>query len=231
MGVYAAGDVVRWENGLFAQSMRLEHWTSAAEQAATAVRNALSPDSPRAYETVPYFWSDWYDVRVQFVGVPEADETLVVEGDLATGDRLTVLYRLGDRLNGVLTVNGQADIMKYRRMIGQRATWAQGLEFAAERRAMREAKAVAHANEVGEPLRVFAGADAIAAAVGETIGPGEWIEVGQDRIDTFAEATGDHQWIHVDPVRAGDGPYGGTIAHGFLTLAMLPVLNAGLFRR
>ncbi|WP_145978776.1 MaoC family dehydratase [Granulicoccus phenolivorans] len=85
-------------------------------------------------------------------------------------------------------------------------------------------------NEVGEPLRVFAGADAIAAAVGETIGPGEWIEVGQDRIDTFAEATGDHQWIHVDPVRAGDGPYGGTIAHGFLTLAMLPVLNAGLFR-
>ncbi|WP_169515877.1 NAD(P)/FAD-dependent oxidoreductase [Granulicoccus phenolivorans] len=144
-GVYAAGDVVRWENGLFAQSMRLEHWTSAAEQAATAVRNALSPDSPRAYETVPYFWSDWYDVRVQFVGVPEADETLVVEGDLATGDRLTVLYRLGDRLNGVLTVNGQADIMKYRRMIGQRATWAQGLEFAAERRAMREAKAVAHA--------------------------------------------------------------------------------------
>jgi acyl dehydratase len=60
--------------------------------------------------------------------------------------------------------------------------------------------------------------------VGETIGTSEWVAVEQDRIDRFAEATGDHQWIHVDPERAKDGPFGSTIAHGFLTLSLIPAL-------
>lgn len=58
------------------------------------------------------------------------------------------------------------------------------------------------------------------AAVGTELGVSEWLEIDQERIDLFAEATGDDQWIHVDPVRAKEGPYGATIAHGYLTLAL-----------
>ena len=62
------------------------------------------------------------------------------------------------------------------------------------------------------------------ALVGQEIGVSEWITVSQQRIHQFAEATGDHQWIHVDPERAAQGPFGGPIAHGFLTLSLLPVM-------
>ena len=58
-------------------------------------------------------------------------------------------------------------------------------------------------------------------AVGKTFGPTEWLTVDQKRIDTFADATGDHQWIHVDPEKAKTGPYGATIAHGYLTLSLV----------
>lgn len=57
--------------------------------------------------------------------------------------------------------------------------------------------------------------------VGDTFGPSGWLEITQERIDEFADATGDHQWIHVDPERAAQGPFGTTIAHGFLTLSLL----------
>ncbi len=57
--------------------------------------------------------------------------------------------------------------------------------------------------------------------VGDEFGPSEWLEIDQERIDRFAEATDDPQWIHVDPVRAAEGPFGTTIAHGFLTLSLL----------
>ncbi|MDQ3664482.1 MAG: MaoC family dehydratase, partial [Actinomycetota bacterium] len=63
-------------------------------------------------------------------------------------------------------------------------------------------------------------------AVGQTYGPGAWLEITQERIDAFADATGDHQWIHVDPERAATGPFGGTIAHGYLTLSLVPMLGA-----
>ncbi len=61
--------------------------------------------------------------------------------------------------------------------------------------------------------------------VGDVYGPSSWIEIPQERIDGFAEATGDDQWIHVDPERAKDGPFGTTIAHGYLTLSLLPVAS------
>jgi acyl dehydratase len=67
------------------------------------------------------------------------------------------------------------------------------------------------------------------AMVGRQIGVSDWIAVDQQRIDRFAEATGDHQWIHVDPVRAAAGPFGRTVAHGFLTLSLLPELFAHAF--
>ena len=75
-------------------------------------------------------------------------------------------------------------------------------------------------------MTVFEGLDQIEAAIGTHIGYSEWMEITQERVDFFADATGDHQWIHVDPARAADGPYGTTIAHGYLTLSLLPVLGA-----
>ncbi|MCB5169736.1 MaoC family dehydratase [Streptomyces bambusae] len=76
---------------------------------------------------------------------------------------------------------------------------------------------------MAEP-RIFTSAEELRAAVGEPLGPSGWLEVDQKRIDLFADATGDHQWIHVDPERAATGPFGSTIAHGYLTLSLLPAL-------
>lgn len=67
---------------------------------------------------------------------------------------------------------------------------------------------------------VFASPDELLGAVGRELGHSDWLTIEQDRIDQFAEATGDHQWIHVDPAAAADGPFGATIAHGYLTLAL-----------
>jgi acyl dehydratase len=61
--------------------------------------------------------------------------------------------------------------------------------------------------------------------VGDVFGPSSWIEVTQEKIDRFAEATGDHQWIHVDRERAAAGPFGTTIGHGYLTLSLLPAMS------
>lgn len=69
--------------------------------------------------------------------------------------------------------------------------------------------------------RIFQTPAALLGAVGESFGPTEWVAIGQDRIDLFAKATDDHQWIHVDPARAKDGPFGGTIAHGYLTMSLV----------
>jgi len=62
-------------------------------------------------------------------------------------------------------------------------------------------------------------------APGTEFGPSSWVEVSQERIDAFADATGDHQWIHVDRERAAAGPYGTTIAHGYLTLSLIPAMT------
>ena len=65
--------------------------------------------------------------------------------------------------------------------------------------------------------------------VGQLFGPSSWIDIPQERINAFADATDDHQWIHVDPERAKDGPFGGTIAHGYLTLSLVPWLSSQVF--
>ena len=79
-------------------------------------------------------------------------------------------------------------------------------------------------------MRVFNGVDELRAAKGTEIGTSEWFVVGQERIDGFADATEDHQWIHVDAEKAKSGPFGTTIAHGFLTLSLLPKLVQGVYR-
>jgi acyl dehydratase len=73
------------------------------------------------------------------------------------------------------------------------------------------------------------GVDGVLAAVGQHLGHSEWLAITQERVDQFAEATDDHQWIHVDPERAKDTPFGGTIAHGYLTLSLGPHLNNQVF--
>jgi NADPH-dependent 2,4-dienoyl-CoA reductase/sulfur reductase-like enzyme len=133
-GVYAAGDIARWMNPLFGRPMRIEHWTSAAEQGAFAARNALDPQNAKPYSTVPYFWSDWYDTRIQFVGISAADETKIVTGDPETGPFIA-LYREGGRVVGALALNHQSSIMKYRSLIAKRASWDEALAFAAARHA------------------------------------------------------------------------------------------------
>ncbi len=81
----------------------------------------------------------------------------------------------------------------------------------------------------GGGKRIFQGVAALAAAAGEHLGHSGWRQITQAQIDGFADATGDHQWIHVDVERAADGPFGGTVAHGYLTLSMVPTLGQEVF--
>jgi acyl dehydratase len=78
-------------------------------------------------------------------------------------------------------------------------------------------------------MRTFTTSEEIEAAAGQQIGTSDWVEIDQERVDRFADATGDHQWIHVDVERAKDGPFGGTIAHGYLTLSLVPWLGSQVF--
>jgi acyl dehydratase len=78
-------------------------------------------------------------------------------------------------------------------------------------------------------MRTFETIAELQGLVGQEIGTSEWITVTQERIQLFADATNDHQWIHVDPERAKAGPFGTTIAHGFFTLSLLPEMSASAF--
>ncbi|MDI2029790.1 MaoC family dehydratase [Saccharopolyspora sp. TS4A08] len=79
-------------------------------------------------------------------------------------------------------------------------------------------------------MKVFASKEEILAAKGQELGTSEWLTITQEQVNTFADATHDHQWIHVDVEKAESGPFGGPIAHGFLTLSLLPKLNSETFR-
>jgi acyl dehydratase len=78
-------------------------------------------------------------------------------------------------------------------------------------------------------MRRFASLSEFVTAKGESLGFSQWHTITQEQVNAFADATGDHQWIHVDTERAASGPFGGTIAHGYLTLALLPVLQMEIF--
>lgn len=79
-------------------------------------------------------------------------------------------------------------------------------------------------------MRIFNGLTELVDSQGEDLGASDWILVDQKRIDGFADVTGDHQWIHVDPVRAASGPFGRTIAHGYLTLSLLAEMTTRMYR-
>jgi NADPH-dependent 2,4-dienoyl-CoA reductase/sulfur reductase-like enzyme len=111
-GVYAAGDLARWHSPMFGRTLRVEHWTTAAEQGSVAGRNAVVPESPVACTAIPYFWSDWYGNRIQCAGVPNGDPAEIV-GDPDSG-RFVALYRDADLLVGVLAMNHRGAFARYR---------------------------------------------------------------------------------------------------------------------
>jgi NADPH-dependent 2,4-dienoyl-CoA reductase/sulfur reductase-like enzyme len=129
-GVYAAGDVARFPNKLFdGEMMRVEQWTNANEQGTLAAKNAVNPAEAQPSAAVPYFWSDWYGHRIQFVGIPQSDEIRVVSKELGE-EKFLALYRRGDRLTGCISIDRPAQIMKYRRQIMQSGCWEDALAFA-----------------------------------------------------------------------------------------------------
>ena len=79
-------------------------------------------------------------------------------------------------------------------------------------------------------MRTFTDLAQLEAAVGEDLGTSDWIDITQERVNLFADATEDHQWIHVDVERAQGGPFGGTIAHGYMTVSLIPAFSQGIFR-
>jgi NADPH-dependent 2,4-dienoyl-CoA reductase/sulfur reductase-like enzyme len=123
-GVYAAGDVAHWPNGMLDATMRLENWTNAADQGAHAAINALFPERATPYNVVPYFWSDWYGNRIQFAGTAGADAVVFASGS-PDDNRFVALYQRGDRLVGAATLNEPRKIMKLRRMVAEQRTVAE----------------------------------------------------------------------------------------------------------
>jgi acyl dehydratase len=79
-------------------------------------------------------------------------------------------------------------------------------------------------------MQMFNGLEELDRAVGTHLGHSDWHTVTQEQVNLFAEATGDHQWIHVDPEKAASGPFGGTIAHGYLTPSLVPMLTRQVYK-
>ena len=125
--VVAAGDVARWHNPLFGTDMRVEHWTNAAEQGMAAARALLAGSSAEPFAPVPYFWSDQYDAKIQFVGMcaPD-DEVRIVHGSVAER-RFVALYGRAGRLIGALALSRPRLLTVYRRLIAEQASWEDAL--------------------------------------------------------------------------------------------------------
>jgi NADPH-dependent 2,4-dienoyl-CoA reductase/sulfur reductase-like enzyme len=121
-GVVAAGDLVRFPHPLAESSVRLEHWTNAAEQGAHAVRTLLAdPGAAEAFSPVPYFWSDQFDVRIQAIGLPDpGDEVIVVDGSLESRRFVSVHGREG-RLVAALAFGRPRQLMSLRPLIARGA--------------------------------------------------------------------------------------------------------------
>lgn len=132
-GVFAAGDVARWFNPLFGEEMRLEHWTNAAEQGDHAGRNAarrVRGEPLEPFAPVPYFWSDQYDTKIQYVGRAGGDdEVRVVAGSVAERKFVAVYGREG-RLTGCLGFSMPRKLMRFRSLLAERASFDDALALA-----------------------------------------------------------------------------------------------------
>ena len=134
-GVYAAGDLVRWPNGLFGEEMRVEHWTTASEQGAAAAANLLAVsrgEEPTPFETVPFFWSDQFDARIQYLGRGSGDDEVRVVAGSVDERRFVALYGSRGRLRAALGVSMPKMVMPFRRLLLERASWDDALGLAAQ---------------------------------------------------------------------------------------------------
>jgi len=134
-GVFAAGDVANWQHPLFDETMRVEHWTNAAEQGAIAAQNLLAQaagEPTEEYASVPFFWSEQYDRRIQFLGRTTGDDVIELVAGSIEERRFAALYGSGDRLRGVLGVNMPRMVMPFRRHLEDRIGWHDALAAAAE---------------------------------------------------------------------------------------------------
>lgn len=124
-GVYAAGDVARWPHPLLGRVVRVEHWTNASEQGAAAARNLLAVErgeTPREYGEVPFFWSDQFTSRIQFLGRAEGGEEVeIVVGSPDEGS-FVALYHEDGRLRGALGVSRPKQLMPFRKLLAERAS-------------------------------------------------------------------------------------------------------------
>jgi NADPH-dependent 2,4-dienoyl-CoA reductase/sulfur reductase-like enzyme len=127
--IVAAGDVARFPNELFdGQLMRLEHWTNATEQGVHAARRLLGHLD--AFAPVPFVWSDQYDRKIQTVGVVSPDADLHVAHGTLADRQFVALFGKGGRIVGALGFNRARNVMQYRRLISERASWETALELA-----------------------------------------------------------------------------------------------------
>jgi NADPH-dependent 2,4-dienoyl-CoA reductase/sulfur reductase-like enzyme len=130
-GVVAAGDVARWTHRALDQSLRVEHWTNAAESGVAATRNLLhGRDAATAYEPVLFFWSDQYATKIQVVGRPSPDDEVVIVDGSVDERKLVALYRHGDRLSAALAFSRPRQLMSYRALLAAGASFDEALEHA-----------------------------------------------------------------------------------------------------
>jgi len=119
-GVFAAGDVARWHNPLFAETMRLEHWSNAVEQGTYVAERLAGTDvGAQPFAPVPFFWSDQYDVKIQFAGRMRGDDEIRVVAGATEQRKFTALYGRAGKLVGVLAFSRPRDLAKYRRLVAQ----------------------------------------------------------------------------------------------------------------
>ena len=133
-GVYAAGDVARWPNPLFGEEMRVEHWTNAAEQGALAANNLLdaaSGETPAPYAPVPFFWSDQFDQRIQFVGRSNPDDDVVVAAGSVADGKLLALYGRDGNLHGAFGLNAPRWVMPMRKQLLDQVSLDDAVAFVA----------------------------------------------------------------------------------------------------
>jgi len=129
--VVAAGDVASWYNPLFEERMRVEHWTNAAEQARHAVSSLLAaPGEAKPFESVPMFWSDQFDIKIQGVGRPKPTDELVLAGGTAESENLIALYGRAGRLVGAVAFNQPPKLIQLRMLIAKRGGVDEALQIA-----------------------------------------------------------------------------------------------------
>lgn len=130
-GVVAAGDVASWYNPLFEERMRVEHWTNAVEQARHAVSTLLAPaGEAKPFESVPMFWSDQFDIKIQGAGRPKPGDELSVVRRGPDGEKLIALYSRAGRLVGAVAFNQPPKLIQLRMLIGKRGGLDEALGIA-----------------------------------------------------------------------------------------------------